>query len=88
MIIGVYVDTTDWGANFWDDPDTFGDDNFCYVNIPTDIVMKWFYDYIYNANDPEVDDFEKWYKEVYTADDTDGLYQYAKERGCNCWRVE
>ena len=46
MIIGVYVDTTDWGANFWDDPDTFGDDNFCYVNIPTDIVMKWFYDCI------------------------------------------
>lgn len=84
MKIDVYKDTTPWN----DEPSTnIWDKNFAEIDVPADVLMKWFYDYCYIKEDEEYGDFENWYKNVYTCDDTDGLYQYAKERGCNCWRI-
>ena len=56
-----------------------GDTNLCDVPIPERILREWF-DSEIAPNDPELT-FEKWFWEESTADDTDGLFTFAMDRG-------
>ena len=60
------------------------DDNLMYLTVKTKILKQWFYKYIREYS-PHKElsaekQFDKWLTE-YTADDTDGLFQFAKQRG-------
>ena len=64
-------------------PDECDYDNLTSITFPTDIVWKWYNENVrpnYEPDAPEAD-FITWYKEEYTADDTDELYAYAKDHG-------
>ena len=81
LAVTVYADTTglfteeqiNW---LLDGPSVWG--NICDILVPESIVREWYEKYC--ADDDEADTFEKWFKEVYTCDDTDGLHEFAAER--------
>lgn len=65
--------------------------NLVYMNFPEEIVRKYYEqnkeDFIeetsYELGIPEDEcTFEDWYKSVYTAEDTNELYDFAIENGC------
>ena len=82
MKIYVYADTT----NQYTD----GECNYCncvLIDIPENIIREWynekecFKDFLnsdYSYLEPS---FENWYNAVYTCDSTDGLYEFAIEKG-------
>lgn len=90
IAIDIYADTTG----------QYSEDEIFYCNtvevrIPEQIVRDWFEENCRDVTDFECYEptFESWLKNVYTCDDTDGLYSYSKERGytpvcgrkCNDW---
>lgn len=53
-------------------------DNVVSIQLPEEIVRKWFYECEYQVS---YESFEKWLKEEYDCDGTDGLYQYSVAKG-------
>ena len=81
--VGIYLDSTGWAE--WDDII----DNVIEVEFPERLIKQW-----YEENKDECDDetrdnfgnncevgFDVWFSSVYTADDTDGFFEYAVEHG-------
>lgn len=86
--VTVYADST---GLFSEDECNY--DNLCEVCFPEEIVIEW-----YNENKNACDEdtsrdlrklisectYEDWINDVYTADGTDGLYEFALKRGFDC----
>lgn len=72
LYIDIYADTT---GQYTEEEVFFC--NCVRVAIPEWIIKGWFY----GMSGEQETTFEKWYSEIYTCDDTDGLYSYAVERG-------
>ena len=78
LTVTVYADTTglfteeqiNW---LLDGPSVWG--NICDILVPESIVREWYEKYY---EDDET--FEEWFHEIYTCDDTDGLYEFAAKR--------
>ena len=70
LIVCVYRDSTD----LYTEEEMYAD-NLAALYFPEDIVRDW-----HKAIGAEVP-FEEWYNDIYTADDTGGLYRFAKVRG-------
>ena len=84
-VASVYCDST----GLYTDEECF-DDNLCDLYFPEWIVREWYKtnecDLVYitmrELHIPESEvTFEKWFYEASTAMDTDGLYDFALERG-------
>ena len=57
-------------------------DNLVDLPFPERIVAEWYEDHVKDDYDgPGKDSYEYWFQYESTADDTDGLYQFALERG-------
>jgi len=58
-------------------------DNLCEIPVPIGILRRWYRNEIMPAWDGALTiyDFDTWYRDLYTADDTDGLFRYAEEHG-------
>ena len=88
--IDIYADST----GQYSEEETYAC-NCVSVRIPEDIVRRWYEENIgqeeklYFFGIEYENTFETWLKEVYTCDDTDGLYQYSVEHGYrpNCGRI-
>lgn len=79
----VYADTT--GLYTDEECDR---DNLCYIDFPERIVFDWF---IQKQIEWCIDwdlDFDDWLENEYTADDTDGLYQFAEGFGFHGKRLD
>lgn len=76
VLVTVYADTiTDYPA---DARDFFDSDNMVDIALPLWVVKQW---YIDNRPVLNGDDFSDWFSNCSTCEDTDGLYQYAKDLG-------
>lgn len=84
LSVCVYCDST----GLYTDEECF-DDNLCDLYFPEEIVREWYAeneeDFVKETMDElgcseEQATFSAWF-EVYTADDTDGLYRFALQRG-------
>lgn len=82
IYVDIYADTTG----------QYSEDEVFYCNcvsvqIPERIVRLWYEENfgqeekLYFCGDPFENTFETWLKEVYTCDDTDGLYQFSVKHG-------
>ena len=71
--VGVYRDSTGLYTHYECDNDNWEDE----ILFPTEIVRSYFY--TNNISDEHT--FEEWYKDEYTLDETDGLYNYAIKKG-------
>lgn len=87
IYVDIYADTT--GQYTEDEVLRY---NCVSVQIPERIVRLWFEEKAKPNYDWEPD-FEEWFKDFYTCDDTDGLYQFSVQCGytpvcghkCNDW---
>lgn len=79
----VYADTT---GLYTDEECDF--DNLCYIDFPENIVLDWFIQGQINGRIDRELGFVKWYNDEYTADDTDGLYQFAEAFGFHGKRLD
>lgn len=61
-------------------------DNLVDIELPRRIIYEYFVDYIAESMDGTAT-FARWLEE-YTADDTDGLWRYARNRGCEWHRSD
>lgn len=72
--------------------------NCVVVDIPEEIIREWYERNIKECVEECIEEgvepsFENWYKAAYTSDSTDGLYDFAVQRGftpvcgkkCNGW---
>lgn len=79
LMVTVYKSTVpEYRKLDWDDPFFNAPDNMMEVEIPRNIVEMW-----YNGIADDVDgvDFDDWFFNESTADDTDGLVQFAIDHG-------
>lgn len=83
--IEMYCDTT----GLYNE-DEMAKDNMCCLLFPEKIVKEWYYENMEEfdeetARELNIDtsecNFKKWLNYAYTADDMDGLYEFAVERG-------
>ena len=81
----IYCDSTDLYTE-----EEIETENLCYLEFPEKIVREWYKqseqlfvsDTARELRIPESEaTFEKWLADVYTADDTDGLYDFARAKG-------
>lgn len=88
----VYCDST----NMYTDEE-INKDNLTYMLFPEKMVMAWYYsrekefveETAFELGISEEDcNFQRWFDDVYTADDTDGLYNFAKQRGFAARRMD
>lgn len=59
-------------------------DNMTYLQFPESIVKEWFDFKGYG----KFTEFHRWLSDEYTCDDTDGLYQFALDRGFHVKRED
>lgn len=88
LLVCVYCDSTDDELFSDGEIDYYG--NLCELEFPEEIVREWYAenesDFVKETMDElgcseEQATFSAWFEDVYTADDTDGLYWFALERG-------
>lgn len=72
LYMTIYCDTTGLYTE-----DEINKDNLTEIAFPRWIVKEWFE----QSDEKELYSFEKWLEELYDADSTDGLYQFALDRG-------
>ena len=91
LTVTIYCDSTDLYTE-----EEIECENMCELDFPERIVKEW-----YKANEKEcIEDqlifgysreeacFDLWISKVYDCDGTDGLYDFAKERGYQARRAE
>ena len=71
VYVCVYCDTTPWYTE-----DEMNKDNLCDLMFPRKLVQEF-----YISRGGDIMTFVQWFTEESTADDTDGLWQFCKERG-------
>ena len=71
MDITIYCDTTPWFTD-----EEMSKDNLCDMSFPRQMVQEY-----YIANGGSLLGFTHWITDEYTADDTDGLFSFCKDRG-------
>ncbi len=82
IVIDIYADTT---GQYSEDECQYC--NCASVQIPERIVRQWYEENfgkeekLYFCGDEFENTFETWLKEVYTCDDTDGLYDFSVSHG-------
>ena len=60
------------------------DDNLCAIPFPVKIVDAWYREVIWPRwyqKSLTLDDVKTWIRDHYTTDETDGLFQFAADRG-------
>lgn len=88
------IDTYLWICLYKDSTGKFTEedcykDNLIDLQFPECIIAEWYEDHVKDDYDgPGKNSYVYWFRYVSTADDTDGLYQYALERGWDALREE
>ena len=72
MFMTIYCDTTGLFSE-----EEMNRDNCCEMEFSEETVREWFETQYYGPEMP----FEEWIADYYTADDTDGLYEFALDKG-------
>lgn len=61
------------------------EDNTVYLTLKTKVLMEWYRKFLLaSSRHPDLsveEQFNIWLTQEYTADDTDGLFSFAKQRG-------
>lgn len=76
--VTIYKTSVPYYTEHLDVSNSFFDENMMEVEFPRSIVEDWYDQY---PEDFEGDSFDDWFSNYYTADDTDGLFQFAVDRG-------
>lgn len=71
MDITIYCDSTPWFTD-----DEIERDNLCEMCFPRKMVQEF-----YISRGGSINTFVQWIQDEYTADDTDGLWSFCKDRG-------
>ena len=85
VLVGLYCDTT----GLYNE-DEMSKDNLCELLFPEKIVKDWYYKNVDKFSEETASElsvsleectFDMWFEDVYTADDMDGLYEFAMDHG-------
>ena len=71
IYVCIYCDTTPWYTE-----EEMCESNLCDLLFPERMVKDF-----YAEMGGDLQDFAKWLEEEYTADDTDGLWEFCRRRG-------
>ena len=71
MYMTVFCDTTPWYTD-----EEIAEDNMCDLQFPRKMVQEY-----YISTGGSIYNFVEWVQDIYTADDTDGLFSFCADRG-------